>query len=205
MSCGCGCNNCGGLGEPYAISDYVIAGSVIEWGGHLRAGANGVAWSIEDGDLQNILEGCLYNTGGFDSVEATQVAGSITPYLGVRVTVANDFAHLVDVFNLITSQMANCAGMAVDTKAFWILSVPQRAVGNQQIAQPGTGGNVNQQIVAKGWEWPSFSLPSLGTNVSGGGNPIDALASWLGVTPTVAAVIGAGLAVTAVVLVKKAL
>lgn len=202
---GCGCNNCGGLGEGPTVPDYVVAGSVIEWGGHLRQGVNGVAWSIEDSDLQNVLEGCLYQTGGFSDVQATQVAGSITPYLGVRVTVANDFSHLVDVFNLITGQMANCAGMVVDTKAFWILSVPPAAAGNQQVAQAGTGGNVNQQVVQKGWQWPSLSLPSLSTDAGLSSNPIDALASFLGVTPTMAAVIGAGLAVVAVVAVKKIL
>jgi len=206
MSCACGCGNCGGLGEPWSTGSYVVAGSVIAWGGHIvqRQDGAAVGWTQ---DLEEQIKNALWNHGGFSMVNAGQIGGWINPYISIKVTTRTDFAQLADVFNVIQGAIYQ-AGYAPDAKAFVIESVPPSAANQPGIATPGTGGNTNPGPTSSGsWNWnlPSLDWPSLGSGGNGDGNPINTLANWLNVTPTQAALIGAGLAVGGVILLKRIL
>ncbi len=198
----CACNN-RGLGEPYAISDYVVAGSVIEWGGYLRASQQGASYPLSS-DLKDAVEGCLYNTGGFSDVTATEQSGAVNIYIGIRVICANDFQHLQDVWSLIVGQIQNCVGLVADTQAFWLLSVPPTVQGSPTVAQPGAGGSSNPGplTTTSNWHWPSFSLPSF-PGSDGQKNFLDTWATWLGVGQTEAALIGAALALAGLFALNK--
>ena len=140
--CDCGCNNCGdsfsglnGLlgGVP---SDYVYAGSVVEWRGNVFAGGatSGTPTYLDyAGDL---IEGCLYDSGGFDFLELSETTFA-PKEITIRATCASDFAHLSDVFGLIVGQLYNCAGLGTITLSQSIVSSPS---GNQGGAQPGPVG-----------------------------------------------------------------
>lgn len=206
MSCGCGCNDCGGLGEPWAVSDYVVAGSVIAWGGHVRDSVGNSLW---DDRIEGLVKNALWQTGGFSWVDAGRIGGFLNHYISIKVTPKVDFAHLGDVLSVIEGAIYQ-AGFRPETQNFWIESVPQSAANRTDIATPGTGGGTNPGPQTGGSNWPSISLPNLpdifgGSGNGGAANPIDRLASWLGVTPTHAAIIGALGAVGLILVVKKAL
>lgn len=203
---GLGCCN-QGLGQAGTVmtGSYVVAGSIIEWGGYLRASDVGAIYPFTE-YWKDVIEGCLYQTGGFSSVQASKVAGLVNDYIGIRVEVANDFSKLEDVFNLIVGQLSSCADIYLDSRAFWILSVPANTPNDNQYAQPGAGGSTNpgsQSSSSSSW-WP-FGSKNL-TNDS----PTkcnwsklswtDYLACQLGLTPSSAGLVGVGLGVGAVVL-----
>ncbi len=211
MSCCDGCNQglgcCDGLGEPYAISDYVVAGSVIAWGGHILLPGSNTASGWGD-DVEASIKNALWNHGGFSWVDAGRESGLINPYISIKVTTRVDFQHLVDILRTIEGAIYQ-AGFRPETQAFWIESIPSTAEGNANVAQAGTGGSVNTNQSSGSINWPSLpSLPDIfsgdSTDVSSG-NPIDALARFFNVTPTQAALIGAGLAISGVVLLKRIL
>jgi len=204
MSCNCGCNNCGGLGELPPVSSYVVAGTVIAWGGYVRDSVGNSLW---DDRIEGAIKNALWQTGGFSWVDAGRISGFLNHYISIKVTAKVDFAKLDDVFRIIEGAIYQ-AGFRPETQAFWVESVPQSAVGRDDIATPGTGGSINQPNapVASGWSLPS--LPNIfgsSTSPSNSGNPIDRLASWLGIGATEAAVIGAVGVVALIVVVKKAL
>lgn len=207
MSCCANCADnkpCAGLGEPWAISDYVVAGSGIAWGGFVRDASGASRWSdvVEGNVKQN-----LWNSGGFSWVDAGQIGGFVNQYVSIKVTTKVDFAHLGDVLSVINGAIYQ-AGFTPDPQNFWVESVPASAANRTDIATPGTGGGLNTgKTQGSGGGW-NLNLP----NIFGGGspgqsasNPIDALASWLGIGQTQAAVIGAVAVVAGIVLVKRLL
>jgi len=206
MSCGCGCNDCAGLGELPAVSSYVVAGSVIAWGGYVRDTIGGSRWSdIVEGKVKQ----SLWNSGGFSWVDAGQIGGLLNQYVSIKVTTRVDFAKLEDVLRTIEGAVYQ-SGFRPETENFWVESVPASAASNLDAAQPGTGGGRNTPGSNQSG-FPSISLPNLpnifggSTSPSNNGNPIDRLASWLGIGQTEAAVFGAVAVVAGIVIVKKLL
>lgn len=210
MSCCANCAEnkpCSGLGEPWAISDYVVAGSVIAWGGYVRDAAGASRWSEV---VEQRVKDALWNSGGFSWVDAGQISGFLNQYISIKVTTKVDFAHLGDVMSVIEGAIYQ-AGFRPEAQNFWVESVPASAANRTDIATPGTGGGMNTpggQNANSGW--PTISLPSLPDIFGGSGtgtvtNPIDRLASWLGVTPTQAAVVGAMAAIGGILLIKRVL
>lgn len=191
------------MGQPYAVSDYVVAGSKIAWGGHvLLPGSN--ASSGWGDDVEGPIKQALWSHGGFSWVDAGKESGFLNPYISIKVTTRVDFQHLVDILRTIEGAIYQ-AGFRPQTEAFWIESVPPSAQSNPNVAQAGTGGTTNastQSSTGGGINLPS--LPSLSDLFSSstdyGENPINRLARWFNVTPTQAAFIGAGMAVGGVIL-----
>jgi len=207
MSCCSGCQQgmgCDGLGDLPPVSSYVVAGSVIAWGGYVRDSVGNSLW---DDRIQGLIKDNLWNTGGFSNVDAGRISGFLNHYISIKVTAKVDFGKLDDVFRIIEGAIYQ-AGFRPESQAFWVESVPQSAAGRQDIATPGTGGSVNQPNAPNSGGWSLPSLPNIfggSTSPSNSGNPIDALASWLGIGATEAAVIGAVAVVAAIVVIKKAL
>lgn len=202
----CCCDQQKGLGEPWATSDYVVAGSTIAWGGHILLAGSDTAAGWGD-DVEGAIKNALWNHGGFSMVNAGRESGLWNPYISIKVTTRVDFAHLGDILRTIEGAIYQ-AGFRPETQSFWIESVPATAAGNQAVAQPGTGGTINNPPVNTGGgiNWPS--LPDIfggGSTGATDSNPLDWIASRLGVGQTEAALIGAGLAVGAIVLLKRLL
>lgn len=206
--CGCGCNNCDGLNDLPPVSSYVVAGSVIAWGGHIRDSVGNSLW---DDRIEGLVKNALWQTGGFSWVDAGRIGGFLNHYVSIKVTTKVDFAKLDDVFRVIEGAIYQ-VGFTPEAQNFWVESVPASAANRDDIATPGTGGGQNTPGgQTTGGGWPTISLPNLpdifggSTGPSNNGNPIDRLASFLGIGQTQAAVIGAVGVVLAIVAVKKLL
>lgn len=209
MSCCDGCQQgrgCDGLGELPAVNSYVVAGSVIAWGGFVSDSVGNNLW---DDRIEGLVKNALWQTGGFSWVDAGRIGGFLNHYVSIKVTPRVDFAKLEDVLRTIEGAIYQ-AGFRPVTENFWVESVPASAASNPDAAQPGTGGGRNTPGSNQSG-FPSISLPNLpnifggSTGSSNSGNPIDRLAGWLGIGQTEAALIG-GLAVLAgIVVVKKLL
>lgn len=213
MSCcdecqqGMGCN---GLSDLPPVGSYVVAGTVIAWGGYVRDSVGNSLW---DDRIEGLVKNALWQTGGFSRVDAGRISGFLNHYISIKVTAAVDFAQLDDVFRVIEGAIYQI-GFRPETQNFWVESVPASARGRDDIAVPGTGGGLNPPGGAprsSGGGFPTISLPNLpdifgGSNSpSNDGNPIDRLASWLGVKPTEAALIGAGVALAGILIIKRLL
>ena len=206
--CGCGCNNCEGLNDLPPVSSYVVAGSVIAWGGYVRDSVGNSLW---DDRIEGLVKNALWQTGGFSWVDAGRIGGFLNHYISIKGTTKVDFARLDDVFRVIEGAIYQ-VGFTPEAQNFWVESVPASAANRNDIATPGTGGGQNTPSgqVTSGGGWPSISLPNLpdifgGSGNGGAANPIDRLASWLGVTPTQAAVVGAVAAIGGILLIKRVL
>lgn len=212
MSCcsncqqGMGC--CNGMGELPPVSSYVVAGSVIAWGGYVRDSVNNSLW---DDRIEGLIKTNLWNTNDFSWVDAGKISGFLNHYISIKVVPKVDFAKLADVFSVIEGAIYQ-AGFRPETQSFWVESVPASAANRTDIATPGTGGSTGSNSrPSSNSGWPTISLPNLpdifggSSSPSNNGNPIDTLANWLGVGPTEAAVIGAGLAIGGVILLKRLL
>jgi len=215
MSC---CNECeqsggncnqglGMLGQQgtVTIGDYVLAGSVIAWGGHIVQVQDGasVGWTQ---DLEGRIKNALWAHGGFSNVNAGQIGGWLNPYISIRVTTRSDFAHLADVFDTIQGAIWQ-AGYAPQSTDFVVEYSP--AQPNQTgIATAGTGGTVNAPTSNNGGSWWPF----------GGSNnqqPASAECDWasmswgnylacqLGIKPTEAVIVGAVGALVGVIAISK--
>lgn len=210
-----------GLGEPYSVSDYVLAGTVIQWGGNPTNAIGGTPSYVQMDAAITILKGL----SRFSNVSAS-TQGIINPYVSITLTSAMDRAHLADVLADIEGSFYQ-ANLNPGTQAFWVSSVPAAASGNDGYVQPGTGGSVN----------PGATTSTSGGNVPGQVNPnappcpnpslfcdcgyelslfdlgcvpvgdpstaLDKLAKSLSITPTQAAIVGALGALLAVIAIGK--
>lgn len=196
---------------------YVLAGTVIDWGGNIRLDfVNAAVLPI------------LRATGRYRNLSATWYAGTINPYVVIRVTSAIDRAQLADVLADIEGAIYQ-AGEMPQSVAMRVVSAPD----SQGIAaSAGNGGNVQGDVTATSTYWPTvlsggvvpptqasnsyfcgngqtWSWSSLGcvpaSSSEASENLLDYLARVLGVTPTQAALIGAAGALLVVVAVKKVL
>jgi hypothetical protein len=211
MSCCSGCDQgwgCDGLGDLPPVSSYVVAGSVIAWGGYVRDSVgNDVRHTIWDNRIQEVIKPALWNTGAFSSVSAESISGFVNHYTSIKVTAKVDFAKLDDVFRIIEGAIYQ-AGFRPESQAFWVESVPPSAAGRDDIATPGTGGSINHPNAPNSGGWSLPSLPNIfggSSSPSNSGNPVDALASWLGIGQTEAVVIGAGVAIVGIIMLKRLL
>lgn len=228
MSCCDGCNQglgcCDGLGEPYAISDYVVAGSVIAWGGHILLPGSNTASGWGD-DVEASIKNALWNHGGFSWVDAGRESGLINPYISIKVTTRVDFQHLVDILRTIEGAIYQ-AGFRPETQAFWIESIPSTAEGNMNIAQAGTGGSINanqsSQSSSTGCP-PGYydasvfggylgvtckKLPDVADSSDCDWKSMsigDYIACELGITPSMGVAVGIGAAVLGVIVLKRIL
>lgn len=209
MSCCSGCQQgigCNGLGDLPPVSSYVVAGSVIAWGGYVRDSVGNSLW---DDRIEGLVKNALWQTGGFSWVDAGRIGGFLNHYISIKVTPRVDFAKLEDVLRTIEGAIYQ-AGFRPETENFWVESVPASAANRGDIATPGTGGGRNTGQTSGGG-FPSISLPNLpnifggSTGSSNNANPIDRLANWLGIGATEAAVFGAVAVVAGIVIVKKLL
>ena len=209
MSCCEGCQQgrgCDGLGELPAVSSYVVAGSVIAWGGFVSDSVGNNLW---DDRIEGLVKNALWQTGGFSWVDAGRIGGFLNHYVSIKVTPRVDFAKLEDVLRTIEGAIYQ-TGFRPITENFWVESVPASAASNPDAAQPGTGGGRNTPGSNQSG-FPSISLPNLpnifggSTSPSNSGNPIDRLANWLGIGQTEAALFGAVAVVAGIVIIKKLL
>jgi hypothetical protein len=199
----------GWLGEP-TIGSYTPAGTVIEWGGNPYFVPGSTALSL--GDMQTIASSLL-STGLYQSVTAKKLAGVISPYYTLRLVVGVDRGALVDVFSDIEDAF-RIMGAEHATQQFYAASVPRSSVPGTVQPNAGTppSGGQNQAnslpssslVCGAGyeWSWSKFGCAPVGAQGSSG-NVFDSLASWLGVTPTQAVIVGALGAVLAVVAIKR--
>lgn len=200
----------GWLGEP-TIGSYTPAGTVIEWGGNPYFVPGSTALSL--GDMQTIASSLL-STGLYQSVTAKKLAGVVSPYYTLRLVVGVDRGALVDVFSDIEDAF-RIMGAEHATQTFYAASVPQSSVpGTVQpnAGTPPSGGSPSYSPAPQGsslfcsngfeWSWTKFGCVPAGAVSNSDGNLFDQLASWLGVTPTQAVIVG-GLGVLAAVVVVK--
>ena len=209
MSCCSGCQQgrgCDGLGELTldqiaALDSYVVAGSIVEWGGYIKLMGSDVSAGWDD-SMEAAIKNALWSHGGFSMVDAGSIAGFFRRYISIRVTTRVDFAQLGNIETTIEGAIY-AAGFRPVTENFWVVSVPSRAYNQPNVAQPNASASTQSGS-------PAISLPNL-SDIFGGSpgqsdsNPIDRFADWLGVGQTTAALIGVGLGIGAVVLVRRLL
>lgn len=213
MSCCSDCNEQGmgwlGLGDISIVGGRVVPGTVVSWGGYVlyrdsRTSING--WHS---DIDSTVRGILWGFDVFSSVSARQIAGWNNPYISIQVTTKREFSYLGDIYEVINGAIES-AGYIPQPIDFRVDSVPAGTPQTPQVSQPGRAGGAVQQPDSS-WSFPTISLPNLSdifggsSSPSNNGNPIDSLANWLGVTPTQAGIVGAGLAIGGVILLKRLL
>lgn len=221
-----GLGQLGDLPAPqWGVSDYVVEGTTIDWGGNPHWGGDSGA-GVRLSDIQSRLRAALLSTGRFLNLSFNQLGGTVNPYVTIRLTSTMDRAHLEDVLADIEGAFWSI-GVAPGTQTFSVVSVPYT---ERPSVTPGTGGSTNPGATT------STRVPSVSTNAdgscpypeslfcdcgqewsmlkwscvpisgaSGSANPLDLLAEWLGVTPTQAAIVGALGALAVVVAVKRVL
>lgn len=196
----CACNS--GLGDVSIVGGRVIDGSVIEWKGQILwpDADETISWHA---DAEARIKNVLWAHGGFSQVDAGQMGSFWNSYISIRVRTKVEFAYLGDVFNTIEGAVWQ-AGYRPRLESFEVVSVPAGTPQIPAISLPGRAGGVTPPPPsAGGWDWPNIFG---GSGSSGGSeNPIDLLARWLGVSPTQAAVIGAGAALAGIVVIKRLL
>ena len=203
-----------GLAEPL-ISSYTPAGSVIEWGGNPYRRNGGTAASLSD--MQSIA-GSVMATGLYRDVQASKLAGVVSPYYVLRLVTAVDRAALVDVFTDLEDAFS-IADIEPAGQQFYVKSRPD--TGQPGLVQPNAGnppssGATVRTQSSEPCPYPAsafcpcgeaFSLKALGCAPIGaadsGENAVDALARWLGITPTQAAVVGVFGTIAALVFIKR--
>lgn len=120
--------------QASALDKYVLAGSVIEWGGK-------ILWPDDDSsiswheDAQKRIKDALWNHGGFSMVDAGNIGGFRVPYISIVVTTRTDFGKLADVLGTIEGAIYQ-AGYRPSTENFWVKSTPAQAQGRADVAQP---------------------------------------------------------------------
>lgn len=207
MSCCAGCQQgigCGGLGNT---DPYVQMGSVVSWTGRILKRPNG-GWTdavdVRDPYVQPRLEQALM-AAGFLGVDIDS-RWFLDRENYIAVVTGYDYGALNHVAQVIEGAIYSLGYYPVRGR-YELVVAPSKS---SQIVQPGQqeGGAA---LPDKPLSLPSISLPNLpdifggSTGSSNSGNPIDRLASWLGIGQTEAALIG-GLAVLAgIVVVKKLL
>lgn len=217
MSCCSGCQQgrgCDGLGNVSIVGGRVVPGTVISWGGQIVwPGTNeSIGWHS---DAEAKIKNNLWAHGGFSQVDAGQIAGFWNPYISIRVKTKVEFAYLGDVYNTIEGAIWN-AGFAPKVENFQVDRVPSGTPNTPQITQPGRAGGVYKSPEELAKESQSvfdpcryINIPYLCSDPDPGApsdkNFLDELADWLGVGQTEAALIGVGLGIGAVVLVKRLL
>lgn len=197
MSCRCDQSGLGALmsGVDQAnLNNYVVSGSVIEWGGYLEKTSDSltgseVTYFIEGDEAQALIKPGLYEHGGFSWVDAGQLSGVVRPYISIVVTTNVDFARLRDVLSVIEGA-AWQAGLRPELVNFGVRSVPanlptQATSTGAPVAYPDQQ-NRGEQPGASGGEWGIF----------------DDLANLFGVDRK-AMLIGAGGALLGVILISK--
>ena len=201
----------GWLGEP-TIGSYTPAGTVIEWGGNPYFVPGGAALSLSD--MQTVANSLLA-TGLYQSVSAKKLAGVFSPYYTLRLVTSIDRGALVDVFSDLEDAF-RIMGAEHATQQFYAASVPQSAVPGTVTPNAGTppsGGSPSYSPAPQGsslvcsngfeWSWSKLGCVPVGAPSSSDGNLFDQLASWLGVTPTQAVIVGGLGVLAAVVIVKR--
>jgi hypothetical protein len=207
----------GWLGEP-TVTSYTPSGTVIEWGGNPYFEVGNAALSL--GDMQTVVNSLLM-TGLYQSVSAKKLAGVFSPYYTLRLVVGVDRGALVDVFSDIEDAF-RIMGAAHATQQFYVVSVPQNSIPGTVTPNSGTppnsGGGSSASpfpsplpsgqgswVCSNGfeWSWSKFGCVPSGAASNSDGNLFDQLASWLGVTPTQAVIVGGLGVLVAVVVVKR--
>lgn len=215
--CDCGCNDCGGLGaipaiEAQSLNNYVLAGSVIEWGGYTPTGKGKIDSNAQWNDRQEgVVKDSLWQSGGFSMVDAGKVAGFWNEYISIRVTTRVDFSRLADVLGLIEHAIY-AAGLQPDAQHFWVVSAPANAANKPNVAKPNAGV-VDPSAPTSGFDpckylnLPYLCYTPVPTAVADDEeeNFIDQVAGWLGVKPSEAALIGVVGAVVGIVALKRLL
>lgn len=207
MSCGCGCN-CSGLGalptaQVAALNDYVVAGSVIEWGGKIY-------WPDSDeligwhSDGEGRVKNALWAHGGFSMVNAGNIDSAWSPYISIAVTTRVDFAHLDDVLTTIEGAIWQ-AGYRPDSQNFWVKSVPASAVNRSGVAQPNAGAGNPPPNAPNAFDLcKTFPVLCPDPNAPDK-NAIDKLAEWLGIGQTEALLVGVAGTLAGIVILKRLL
>lgn len=175
-----------GLGEPY-IQSYTPAGTVIEWGGNPYHLQGSTSLNLEE---MRVIANSLLATGLYADVTAIKLAGVFNPYYVLRLVTGIDRAALVDVYSDIEDAF-RIAKVEPASQQFYVKSFPSAASGQPGIVTVNAGAAPGDGQVA-------YTRPLPATN-----NAVDALANWLGVSPTQAVVVGAIGAIAALVLIKR--
>lgn len=134
MSCGCDkprwANKLGRLRGPA-----LAAGSQFKVG--LKTVPTVSAFSFDPALVAAELEGCLYNTGAFDSLSFDyQTSYFVDDYLIVSGVTAIEFANVEDVGDLIAGQFQQCVNSAAFKSRDRIsYTAPQSAIGNSAYGQ----------------------------------------------------------------------
>jgi hypothetical protein len=172
--CGCGCNNCHGL--------MGLLGSLLPAGSQVKTGFQvSLDWSMfgsqaSAADISNVIEGCVYTTGGFDAV-SVDVQGSYfsnSAYITVAVQTVNDHADIEDVGNWIQGQIQTCLPDIQIVRRDATVGIGQTdSVGN-----PLPQGNQRKDDTPAKCDWSKLKWS-------------DWLACEMGITPSSAALVGA--------------
>lgn len=144
MSCCCDMQSgLGALGRVYGLrglagvdqgnlNKYVVAGSVIEWGGYLERTAatqtgGTTTYYVKGDEAQRLVKPGLWNHGGFSWVDVGQIAGVVRPYISIVVTTRVDFGKLQDVLSVIEGAAWN-VGLRPELVNFGVRSIPSNAL-----------------------------------------------------------------------------
>lgn len=197
-----------GLNGLNATDPFIASGSVVSWTGRILMRPNG-GWTesvdVLDPYVEPKLRQALTDAGFLGSEFESSGFFDHNNYIAVITGV--DYGALNHVAQVIEGAIYSLGYYPVRGR-YELVSSPSRSSRVIQPGQQGGGGDVqpprsNQE---GGINWPS--LPSIFGGSSTGAtdsNPLDWIASRLGVGQTEAALIGAGLAVGAIVLLKRLL
>lgn len=146
-------------------------------------------------DYQNAIEGCVYSTGGFDYVQVAYKNGYVYDYATIVVTTTVDHGDIEDVGNWIQGAIQSCLPeleiVRRDT------TVPIAGTPDNSGCQPGTHKS--------GWLFTSC-VPDTAPPSQCDFSKMkwaDWLACEIGITPSSAALVGAGLGIGAIVLIAS--
>ena len=194
MSC---CPQCAQSGLA-GLGDTLATGSFIRVGFRINT-AYGTRESEDPNALALAAMSCLYRDGRLDYVNADVSTGWFTDYLTITARTLIDFGDAEDVGGYIQQVIQRCIPYATinSRDAVVIDSIPDTVAQLPSVAQPN---------------WQQYQPPNAGqyrgttpANCSWGQQSFtDYLACQLGLTPTNAAIVGAGGALLLALVVMKA-
>jgi len=198
----------------YGLGELLANGSRIRIGFRLLDLYGGIA---DRSGVPDDIEGCLYQTGAFNSVTVQLSESAALDYLLIQGEVATDFAAVEDVASLIAGQVAQCLPSGMSITSSDALAIDFRPTGRTDAAAPRDthGGLICPPGTRAQSVWGGLSTQCVKIGGQPDGAPSqcdwsklsigDYLACQLGVTPTTAILIGILGGVVALRVIQKGL
>lgn len=206
--------NLGALRALYGLGETLASGSGIRLGFQLFDLYGGIA---DRSGVQDDIEGCLYNTGAFDSVSINLTETAATDYLLIQAQTATDFGAVEHAAQLIEGQVRQCLPSGMTITRVDALAIDYRPVNRTDAAAPRGAYGQTQcppgTQAAPAYLGLSTQCQPIGGAPGAAARPGkcnyaqlsigDYLACQMGVTPTMGLAIGVIGVLVAITVIKK--